>query len=175
MLTLPQDLLPQVPQSLLLHLFIKEWKKIVSLSHLNPGLHRRPELISEKFVSIHDIVYYGSIIFILMHFYFCSKQGKKELVHNAYIIFTIRAQERKQKLTWTFLQYLMTLGKVTNIRKFLCSVLIIAVSPTHSKKSEEKMKSFPSSDKELLKPSLLRNRQINHRQVQPYYLHYILS
>lgn len=73
-LTLPQALLYPCFTIFLLK---NEEKIVISLSHLNPGLHRRPELVSEKFVSIHDTVYDGSIIFILLHFYICSKQGKR--------------------------------------------------------------------------------------------------
>lgn len=73
--TLPRALLYSSP-CFTTFLFKNEEKIIISLSHLNPGLHRRPELISEKFVSVHDTVYDGSIIFILLHFYICSRWGK---------------------------------------------------------------------------------------------------
>lgn len=55
-------------------------EEIRFLPHLNPGLHGRQELISDEFVSIHNTVYYSSIVFVLMHFDICSNKGKQQLV-----------------------------------------------------------------------------------------------
>lgn len=97
-------------------------------------------------MSIHDTVYDGSIIFILLHFYICSKQGKRV---SGYIcsIFTTGAKEGKL----IFLRYLIPSGKVTNIRMLLCSELIIFLLSTHSKNQTKRWKVFsPAHQKELL-------------------------
>lgn len=125
-LTLPQALLYPSP-CFTIFLLKNEEKITISLSHLNIGLHRRPELVSEEFVSIHDTVYDGSIIFVLLHFYICSNKAK-ELVHDIYVIFTTGAKEAKL----LFLRHLISSRKSYKHQNASLFSIIILLS-THSK------------------------------------------